>query len=175
MLDGLKSGLLNPIDQSLALSALLQDFGFTYEQLANFLFRSRESLVAILRLLKLEVPIQRALADGTLLLEHAALLLKLANVTERLFLFKKILEDHLSPSECESHINQLLIKNAPLKNHDDFKQKTFNEVALDLKQRLTTEVIVTQSPKGGKIVIEFLDVEDLSRILRLLGVEISAI
>ncbi len=175
LIECLKAKILNPIDQALALSALLQDFGFTYEHLTELLFASRESLVSVLRLLKLEVPIQRAVANGLITPEHAALILKIDNANERFFLLKKLIENQLSLSALEGYVNQLVLKRKLPNLQCKFVQKTFDAVVSELKQRLSTEVSITQPSKGGKITIEFLDVEDLSRILRLLGVEITTI
>ena len=55
---------LNPLEEAAAYQQLIDDFGFTHEQVAKRVGKSRAAVTNTLRLLQLPSGVQRALADG---------------------------------------------------------------------------------------------------------------
>src|SRR5438034_2869346 len=82
---------LNPMEEAEAYRQLLQQFGWTQEQLAQRIGRDRTSIANSLRLLRLPDEIQNDLRSGRLTMGHARALLALATTAEQLKLRDEIL------------------------------------------------------------------------------------
>ncbi|MHB8437733.1 MAG: ParB/RepB/Spo0J family partition protein [Acidimicrobiales bacterium] len=66
---------LNPLEEAAAYQQLVDAFGYTHEQVAVRVGKSRAVVTNTLRLLQLPAGVQRALADGTITAGHARALL----------------------------------------------------------------------------------------------------
>ena len=66
---------LNPLEEAAAYQQLIDEFGFTHEQVATRVGKSRAAVTNTLRLLQLPAGVQRALAEGTISAGHARALL----------------------------------------------------------------------------------------------------
>ena len=66
---------LNPLEEAAAYQQLVDAFGYTHEQVAVRVGKSRAVVTNTLRLLQLPAGVQRALADGTISAGHARALL----------------------------------------------------------------------------------------------------
>ncbi len=66
---------LNPLEEAGAFQQLVDEFGYTHEQVASRVGKSRTAVTNTLRLLQLPAGVQRALADGTISAGHARALL----------------------------------------------------------------------------------------------------
>ena len=68
---------LNPLEEAQGIQRLISDFGFTHEQAAASVGRSRSAVSNLLRLLNLAKPVQAMLMAGDLDMGHARALLPL--------------------------------------------------------------------------------------------------
>ena len=66
---------LNPLEEAGAFQQLVDEFGYTHEQVAARVGKSRTAVTNTLRLLQLPAGVQRALADGDISAGHARALL----------------------------------------------------------------------------------------------------
>jgi len=66
---------LNPLEEAAAYQQLVDAFGYTHEQVAGRVGKSRTVVTNTLRLLQLPAGVQRALADGAITAGHARALL----------------------------------------------------------------------------------------------------
>ncbi len=66
---------LNPLEQAQGVARLIREFGFTHEQAATAIGRSRSATSNLLRLLNLAAPVQEMLMGGRLDMGHARALL----------------------------------------------------------------------------------------------------
>jgi ParB family chromosome partitioning protein len=66
LLENLHRQQLNPLEEAVAYSQLLEEFGTTHEELAVRLGRSRPQVSNTIRLLNLSAPVQRRVAPGAL-------------------------------------------------------------------------------------------------------------
>lgn len=102
LVENLQREDLNAIDEALAFEAAMKRAGYTQEQLAARLGKSRPSIANSLRLLRLEPEIKNALADGTISPGHARSLLSLSDPEARMNLFKRILNEGLNVRQAEA-------------------------------------------------------------------------
>ncbi len=161
---------LNSLEEAAAYNQMLTDFGFTHEELATKLGRSRPLISNTLRLLNLPPSVQRRLAAGTISAGHARALLGLSDHEEIERLANKIVAEGLSVRAIEEIIF-LSSGSAKSKKQRNKKQTSpeLKEIADSLSDRLDTRVTIEVSKKHGKIVIEYGSFEDLQRIVKVIN------
>src|SRR6267143_2032728 len=86
---------------------LVQEFGFTHEQAAQAIGRSRSATTNLLRLLNLAGPVQQLLMDGALEMGHARALLPLQS-SDQIQLGQNIAARGLSVREAEAMVERAL-------------------------------------------------------------------
>ena len=73
---------LNPLEEAQGVQRLIREFGFTHEQAAQSIGRSRSATSNLLRLLNLAAPVQEMLLSGQLDMGHARSLLAVDAATQ---------------------------------------------------------------------------------------------
>jgi ParB family chromosome partitioning protein len=161
---------LNALEEAAAYKQLLDDFGFTHEQLAARLGRSRSVISNTLRLLGLEPDVQRHVASGALSQGHARALLPIEDPLTQREIARRILDEGLSVRATERLIRRVLdeLDTAPA----DDEAAGARQPYLGLQQRLSdafaTKVRITGTADRGQVVIDFSGQEDLQRLLAVL-------
>ena len=161
---------LNSLEEAAAYNQMLTDFGFTHDELADKLGKSRPVITNTLRLLNLPPSVQKRLAAGTLSAGHARALLGLANADEMERLADKIINHGLSVRATEELIalGSAGAKVSGKKNKPRTAGK-YQELVEKLEDALDTRVSIQSSKVGGKIVIEYADGQDLQRIVGVIS------
>ena len=159
---------LNPIEEALAYSKLLEETGATQESLGKRLGKERSSITNMLRLLSLPPSIQKDLMDGRLTMGHARVLAGVKGSKAQQSLRDIVLKKGLSVRQVEELAKKL---NAPVPlkkkaSNDDFYLRT---LADDLKRSLGTKVDIKRRGKQGSIIVHFYSDKELDRLLELLG------
>jgi ParB family chromosome partitioning protein len=166
---------LNPLEEAAAYQQLLEEFGATHEELAKRIGRSRPQISNTIRLLNLPTPVQRRVAAGVLSAGHARALLALVDTETQEQLAHRIVAEGMSVRATEEAV-ALAIAGGPAKKSAPKRRAKPHAPALaDLADRLSdrfdTKVKVDIGRNKGKIVIEFATVDDLERIVGLIGIE----
>ena len=161
---------LNSLEEAAAYNQMLSDFGFTHDELAERLGKSRPVISNTLRLLNLPPSVQKRLAAGTISAGHARALLGLSSPDEMERLANKIVSEGLSVRSIE----ELIALSSPRQNKSKkSKSKTsdgkYAELVERLEGALDTRVTIAGSNTGGKIVIEYADGQDLQRIVGVIS------
>jgi len=161
---------LNSLEEAAAYNQMLTDFGFTHDELADKLGKSRPVITNTLRLLNLPPAVQKRLAAGTLSAGHARALLGLANADEMERLANKIINEGLSVRATEELIalggagTKVSGKKAKPRSAGKYQ-----ELVERLEDALDTRVSIQSGKSGGKIVIEYADGQDLQRIVGVIS------
>jgi ParB family chromosome partitioning protein len=161
---------LNSLEEAAAYNQMLTDFGFTHDELADKLGKSRPVITNTLRLLNLPPSVQKRLAAGTLSAGHARALLGLANPDEMERLANKIINEGLSVRATEELIalgsagTKVSGKKAKPRSSGKYQ-----ELVEKLEDALDTRVHIQAGKAGGKIVIEYADGQDLQRIVGVIS------
>lgn len=177
LLENVHRSQLNPLEEAAAYRQLLDDFRCTQDELSDRIGRSRPQISNTLRLMKLPPEVQRRVAAGVLSSGHARALLSLKDQDQIEELAKRIVAEGLSVRAAEEH--------ATLQNQDGQKQggvsretsrlpssaryQQLDEFAEALTDRLDTQVKITLGAKKGRIAIDFASMDDLHRLLELIG------
>jgi ParB family chromosome partitioning protein len=162
---------LNPLEVARALQRLILEFNFTQEVLAKKIGKKRSTVANYLRILNLPASIQAHLANGTLTLGHAKAILSLENVDQQLFLNDLIIRDGLSVRATEQAAQ--CIANKKSKPALKYVTRDFylEQLSDKLQQRLGTKVAIQGMGKKGRITIHYYNLDDLDRLLHILGIE----
>lgn len=166
LLENIHRSELNALEEAAAYNQLLNDFGYTHDQLAAKLGRSRPLISNTLRLLNLPPSVQRRVAAGTLSAGHARALLAITNPQEIERIAQRIINEGLSVRAVEEIIS--LTPRASGKKSTSRKGASpeIQELGDRIGDALDTRVKIEMTKKSGRILIDFGSIEDLHRIIK---------
>ena len=175
LLENIHRANLNPLEEAAAYQQLLEEFGATHEELARRIGRSRPQISNTIRLLNLPAPVQTRVAAGVLSAGHARALLGLDDADTQEALASRIVKEGLSVRATEEAVT-LALSDGPAKKPAPTRRAKphapgLTDLADRLSDRFDTRVKVDIGRNKGKIVIEFATVDDLERIVGLIGME----
>jgi ParB family chromosome partitioning protein len=170
LLENLHRSELNALEEAAAYQQLLDDFGCTHDELAARIGRSRPQISNTLRLLKLPPLVQRRVAAGVLSAGHARALLGLADGASMERLAQRIVAEGLSVRNVEEIVT-VGGDDAPRarKPRAGARHPQLDDLAARLSDRFDTRVRINLGQRKGKLTVEFASVEDLNRIVDMLG------
>jgi ParB family chromosome partitioning protein len=162
---------LNPLEEAQGIQRLLDEFGFTHEQAAESVGRSRSAVSNLLRLLNLAAPVQTMLLAGDLDMGHARALLAVDAATQ-ITLANQVVNKRMSVRETEKLVTSTA-KAAPAvkaKVHHDGGRDT-RRLEEELSDLLAATVRIKLGRRGrGQVLVDFGDLDALEGILaRLRG------
>ena len=163
---------LNPLEEALALSRLIDEFSLTHQQAAEAVGRSRASVSNLLRLLELPEGIRKLLEERQLEMGHARALLTLAPQAA-LALAREAVAEGWSVREVERRA-QLLAKGQipgkkPAKGPAKKTDADIASLERELSEKLGAKVAVQHGRGGrGKLVISYHGLDALDGILERL-------
>ncbi|HEY8476182.1 MAG TPA: ParB/RepB/Spo0J family partition protein [Chloroflexota bacterium] len=164
---------LNPLEEAAAYQQLLEEFGVTHEELARRIGRSRPQISNTIRLLNLPPSVQRRVAAGVLSAGHARALLALEEPEQQELLAARIVAEGMSVRATEEAVALALAEGAPAKRPTVKRTRPHAPGLEDLAERLSehfeTRVRVDLGRRKGRIQIEFATVDDLERIVGMIG------
>jgi ParB family chromosome partitioning protein len=164
IIENLQRENLNPIEEAAAFSSLMDEYGFTQEELAVRVGKSRPAVANALRLLALQDAIKAMLVDGRLSAGHGRALLA-AHASERLKLAQRAVKEDLSVRALEKLTGA--VKNVGLPRARELSPDEA-EFESRLRERFGTHVALVRGSKGGKIEFRFANESELLRLSDLL-------
>jgi ParB family transcriptional regulator, chromosome partitioning protein len=197
LVENLHRADLNPLEEAAAFHQLIDDFGYTHEQVATRVGRSRTAVTNTLRLLQLPAGVQRAIADGEVTAGHARALLGTPDRGFQEDLAKRVIAEGLTVRAVEEEIRAHgqpqsdvesskwagedprdsyqdtdLAERTPVSGHARSKSRLPAPGVLELEEllssHLNTRVKVEMGAKKGRVIVDFATLEDLERIYRLM-------
>jgi len=169
LVENIHRSQLNPLEEAAAYQQLLNDFGYTHDELATKLSKSRPVITNTMRLLNLPPAVQRRVAAGVISAGHARALLSLTDEKEIENLANRIVAEGLTVRAVEEIVASggAKVKGGSIRSGKKITPK-LKEIADDLSDHLDTRVNVELGKQKGKIVIEFATIEDLERISKVI-------
>jgi ParB family chromosome partitioning protein len=170
LVENLQREDLDPLETAEAYRQLIEDFGFTQDDVANRVGKARSTVANTLRLLDLAPGVQAAVADGRLTEGHGRALGGLATELQDRVL-DSVVGQELSVRQTEELVRRLREPKpeaaGALARRTDPELERVEE---DLRRSLGTKVSLARSRRGGRIVIEYYSDEELGRLYeRLTG------
>lgn len=174
LLENIHRSELNVLEEAAAYQQLMQDFGWSQDILAKRVGRSRPHISNTLRLMSLPPALQRQVASGVLSAGHARAILGLRNEALMTQLAQRVINEGLSVRATEE-LASLMLRNSEEagKTPPPARRNTqhFDDLASSLTDLLDTQVKITLGAKKGRIAIEFASVDDLNRIMNVIGAD----
>ena len=171
LIENLQREQLNPIDEALGYSTLVNDFGLTQAKVAERVGKSRVYVTNLLRILKIHDQLKPFLSEGKLSTGHAKVLLALDNPEDQLRLGKRAVAEGWSVRLCETEVNRFLhpsVSSTVISRTSSVGH--FSSLAQKFESKLGRSVRIAGSPSGkGKIILEFKNETDLENLLSDLG------
>jgi ParB family chromosome partitioning protein len=170
LVENLQREDLDPLETADAYRQLIEEFGFSQDDVALRVGRARSTVANTLRLLELAPGVQAAVADGRLTEGHGRALGGLLTQLQDRVLDSVIGQD-LSVRQTEELVRRLREpKPEPTAPQPRRADPDLERVEEDLRRALGTKVSLARSRRGGRIVIEYYSDEELGRLYeRLTG------
>lgn len=157
---------LGPLEEAAAYAQLMEDFGMTQEDVGRRMGKSRSAISNSLRLMQLSPAVQAMLVSGELSAGHARALLGLPSKGDQEVLARRAVDKDLSVRAVEMLVREQTEEarrvKAPRKSAP--RSAAILEVEDTLAEHLSTSVSITVGEKRSRLVIDFADLDDLSRI-----------
>ena len=166
LIENLQREDLDPIEEAFGYRQLIDSCGYTQEQAADRLGKSRTGVTNSLRLLQLEPAVRELVHKGTLSTGHAKVLLGLSG-TAQCAAAENVAKDGLTVRQTEQLVKKL--KKPPVAKPVALPPALPGEVELALREVLGTEVRVSYKDGSGTLSIGFYSDEQLKDFANLLG------
>jgi len=157
---------LNPLEEALAMSRLISDFGLTHQQTAESVGRSRASVTNLLRLIDLQEKTKELLGKRQLDMGHARALLALEGQLQ-IETAQKVAKNQLSVRETERLVKKINSTDGD-KSKTTPPQKALEVLKLEesISDKLGAKVNIQYNTKGkGKLIVEYNNLDELDGIL----------
>lgn len=162
LLENIQREDLNVIEEAKAYEKLIQRLGYTQEQLAHRVGKSREHITNLLRLLKLPEDVQEYVVSKQLSMGHVRALLGLKTEANMRKVAKQAIDQGLSVRKVEQIVKDTNNKKTIEKPKEDIYVKVAKE---KLQEFFQTSVSISKNA----ISIHYENKEDLNRVLELLN------
>ena len=170
MIENLQREDLNPIEEAEGFRVLVETYGMTQEQAAERVGRSRSAVANALRLLDLNVSIQKLVEDGELSAGHARAILPLSPFL-RVKAVSEITKGGLNVRQTEKLVKTLMshgLETPAPEKKASAEVDYAAEAAKSLSTLLGRACHISQGKKKGKIEIEYYGMDDLNDLLEAL-------
>lgn len=161
---------LNPLEEALGYDQLIDQFGYTQNDLAQVIGKSRSHVANTLRLMRLPDPVRDMLQRGELTAGHARTLI---TAEDPLALAQRIVASGLSVREAEAlQQKQAESRKAPAGGESTRRVSAKDADSLALEKQLSDAlglaVNLDHKDKGGKIEIRYKTLDQLDALCQRL-------
>jgi ParB family transcriptional regulator, chromosome partitioning protein len=171
IVENLQRADLNPMEQARAFERLSREFHMTQERMAQRTGKDRTTIANFLRLLKLPQSVQARVETGQLSFGHAKVLGGLEHAEEIEKAAQRIVGLSLSVRQTETYVQGL--QNPESKKKEPKAEAPVDpnvkEVAEQLQRALGLKVRIEDHAGKGRVIIEYLRLEDFDVLLDRLG------
>jgi ParB family transcriptional regulator, chromosome partitioning protein len=173
LIENIQRADLNPMEEAKAFQQLMTQFSLTQDVMAKKVGKERSSVANTLRLLKLPESVQTMVQKNRLSEGHARALLSISDIQMMERLANKAIRESLSVREVERLAQGMKPENTISEKRPkkaEIKDPHTRKLEEDLRRKLGTQVkVLPRNAKKGKIEIEYYSLEDLERILAMIG------
>ena len=163
---------LNPIEIAEGYRQLIDKDGFTQDELAEKISKSRTAITNTLRLLKLDERVRQMIVDELISTGHARAILSIEDSDKQYEFAQKIFDEKMSVRDVEKAIKNMQKDPKVKKDNQKIDKKTeaiYHSLEENMKQIMGTKVTI-QAKNGnqGKVEIEYYSQDELDRIVNMI-------
>ena len=168
LVENLQREDLSPLEEAGAFQQLLEDFGWTHEDVGRRVGKSRAAVTNALRLLQLPAPIQGLLERGELTAGHARALLGTDDRTFAEHIARRAAQEGWSVRQVEEAVRS---RSGEVGRRSGGRRPVERPAALleleeRLGERLGAPVEISYRGRRGRLVVTFGSLDELERIYR---------
>jgi ParB family chromosome partitioning protein len=170
VVENLQRSDLDPLEEAAGFAHLIDEYGFTQEQLAERLGKGRPTVANGLRLLALSDSIKAEIRAGRLSGGHGRALLAFPE-GDREGVAKRAIRDDLRVRDLErlAAEHRRSPQASPVaRTSSPARPSEFEAAEEQLRFRLGTRAAIVPAARGGRIEIRYADGDDLTRLVELL-------
>ncbi len=165
LLENIQREDLNPIDEAVSINNIIKLRGYTQEEFAEKMGKSRAYITNILGLLRLPEDVKKLVENKSISASHARVLSKLDDDEKISSLAKKIITEDISVRDLEKIAsNEELPKKNKIKNENNYR--LYENLA---NEKLNTKVRITKN----KMEIYFKGTKELEELFEKLDIKIE--
>ena len=162
LIENLQREDLNPIEEASAIRSLMQECGYTQEQAAKRLGKSRPAVANALRLLNLPGEIATMVASGQLTAGHARVLAGVESESRQLELAHQCVLHEYSVRKLEEMVRE---KQEPqVKKAPPAVSPEMNTLQNHMREAFGLKTTLTGNEKRGKITLSYNSAEELEHL-----------
>ena len=156
---------LNAIEEAQGIKTLIDTFGFTQEEAAQKVGKSRTAVTNSLRLLNLPEDISNLVRDGKISMGHARALLSFEDAAEASRVAQLVVKDGISVRDVERLAKSAQKTKKSPEKREKKRDIFYDEVEIALSKMLGRKVKVFVSKGGsGTLKIKFFSKSDLEKL-----------
>ena len=182
LVENLQREDLNVIEEAEGYKALAEQFSLSQNEIAERVGKGRATVANTVRLLELPEEVKSMLSLGTLSTGHAKVLLSVEGDAARMELARQCLNEGLTVRALERRVQRKAeerIKRPPVPDITPEYLKTLLEKLHEkfaTSIRLIPSCVYANGHHGrGRLEIDYLDNDDLSRLLEILNIDMNAL
>ena len=172
---------LNPIEEAVSYRTLQEKFDLTQQEVAEWVGKGRATVANATRLLELPDEVRLLVANLTLSVGHAKVLLGVDDEKERILLARDCVNEQLTVRALEKKVARMRAPvEAKPKGIPDLPDNYVRNLSEKMKRHLGCAVRVTSGVTHangkhtkGMVEIDFFNNDDLDRIIKMIGVEVD--
>lgn len=172
LVENLQREDLNPVEEAFGYQNLMETYGFTQEEVARKVGKSRPAIANALRILSLPDAILALVKKGELSAGHARTIIPLAGVineNQLTELAERIINEGLSVRETENLVKATLENKNAKKTAYTFspvKSEYYKRLESDASSRLGRRITIHESKEGkGYVRLAYSSPEDLENLV----------
>lgn len=173
VLENLQREDLTSLEEAEAYEMMMKKLKLTQEEVATRLGKSRPYIANYLRLLGLPDAVKEMLQKEEISMGQARTLLGLKDKKQISKLAKRVVKEHLTVRQLEQLVNKMNQSKEEIEQPKKETKKPYyiRESEERLMDKFGTSVSINEKNHKGKIEIEYLSTDDLTRILDILEIQ----
>ena len=173
LIENLQREDLNPVEEGRAYKHLLKTYGYTQDELANIVGKSRPYVTNMLRIVTLPPVVLTPLSEGKITVGQVRPLLGLMEGVDQIELARRIEKENLSARQVEEMVRQKKGKKPKTAQRKDDKAAAhFEKIESELKLSLGVRVDIKngkgKNAQRGFIALEYRNEEEFQRLVAVL-------
>ena len=162
LIENLQREDLNPIEEAAGIRELMEKCGYTQEQAAKRIGRSRPATANLLRLLNLPEDIKKMILDNRLSAGHARVLAGMDDADSQRILARRIDREKLSVREAERIASRTDQKN--VRTSVRILSPELEDMRTRLQNVIGVRTMITGGMKRGKVILQYSNEDELESI-----------